>query len=397
MKIESIYKHFLLTKASHLPVVNAEGILLGLIAKERVLQELADLGQGREDYEFIPTEILEKDLNENILNFFRDSNRIPVLDHEGNRKEFWDKPRFLAEFSKLDSSNKRDPRLEEIAAKQEKKRDSQDSIHWYMELILSNFPDGLLSTDVAGNSVFYNEAFEKNVLPIPFFKDSVQVAERFLRDLNRDLFAKYLKENDLEIESKDHSVYQLQTIVQELDSLVRIVTLRKEKKIVGFLYQFSHLSTRLESVSSSGNIFPSLEEAFSSKYPLERVLEEIESVYIHETLKKNRNNISHAASDLGLPRTTLQNRIKYLKIQERFKETDSEKKKPIPRKRAEPSAIPVKDKAKTGIKKDSSSKKIQKPKGKQAKKAKVSSAISDKKTKSSPKKSKLLKKTKKRR
>ncbi|WP_246051913.1 CBS domain-containing protein [Leptospira idonii] len=386
MKIESIYKHFLLTKATHLPVVGESGSLLGLISKERVLRELADLGKERAEYEQIPSEILETDLNENIIGFFKESTRIPVLDSFGERKEFWDKPRFLAEFSKLDASLARDPKLEEIAAKQEKKRDSQDSIHWYMELILANFPDGLLSTDVAGETIFYNEAFEKKFLPLPFFKDSVQVAERYLRDLNRELFANYLKENDLEMESKDHSTHQLQSIVKELDAFIRIVTLKKDKKVVGFLYHFSSLSSKLENVSKQGNVFPSLEEAFASRYPLERVLEEMESRYIYETLKRNKNNISHTASDLEIPRTTLQNRIKYLKIQERFKESESEKKKVIPRKRGIVPKIEVRA--------------PQKPASKPKKVSKKSGSVRQKiavKGKTAAKKGKVVKKAKKRR
>jgi hypothetical protein len=324
-----------MTKASHLPVVNLEGQLIGFISKERILRELADLGEERTEYEKIPVDILESEMNEGLLNFFKDSNKLPVLDELGARKEFWDKPRFLAEFSKLDSSSKRDPKLAEIIEKNEKRRDSKDSIHWYMELILANFPDGLLSTDLTGNTVFYNEAFEKKFLPLPFFKDSIEAAERYLRDLNRDLFANYLKENDLNIESKEHSVHQLQSIVSELDAFVKIITLRNEAKVVGFLYHFSSLSHKVDAVSKKGTVFPDIDEALASKYPLERVLEELESRYIYETLKRNRNNISHAAAELAIPRTTLQNRIKFLKISERFREEESGKKKVIPRKRSE--------------------------------------------------------------
>jgi transcriptional regulator with PAS, ATPase and Fis domain len=323
-----------MTKASHLPVVNDLGNLMGFISKDRILRELADLGEERSEYHEIPEDFLEKEMSEGLLQFFRDASKLPVLDKYGERKEFWDKPRFLAEFSKLDLTNKKDPKFEELVQKNEKRRDSKESIQWYMELILSNFPDGLLSTDVAGNTVFYNESFENKFLPLPFFKDSVEVAERFLRDLNRDLFANYLRENDLNIESKEHSVYQLQSIVKELDAFVKIITLRNANKVVGFLYQLSSLSNKLDAVSKKGTVFPDLDEALSSKYPLERVLEEMESRYIYETLKRNRNNISHAATELAIPRTTLQNRIRYLKISEKFKEEASGSKKIIPRKRA---------------------------------------------------------------
>ncbi len=382
-----------MTKASHLPVVNHEGNLIGFISKDRILRELADLGEERPEYDKIPKEILEKEMNEGLLNFFKDASKLPVLDELGVRKEFWDKPRFLAEFSKLDSTSKKDPKLAELIEKNEKRRDSKESIQWYMELILANFPDGLLSTDVSGNTVFYNESFERKFLPLPFFKDSIEVAERYLRDLNRDVFASYLKDHDLEIDSKEHSVHELQSIVKELDAFVKIITLKNENKVVGFLYQFSPLGQRVESLSKKGTVFPDLDEALSAKYPLERVLVELESRYIYETLKRNRNNISHAAAELAIPRTTLQNRIKFLKISEKFKEEETGKKKVIPRKRAEFQ----KHLKKIELKKETSTKQKPTAKKKETKPKPKTKPKANKKQRVAKKKSKTIQKAKKRR
>ena len=43
MKIESIYKHFMVTPVSHLPVVDENSDIVGLISKEKVLMEMADV------------------------------------------------------------------------------------------------------------------------------------------------------------------------------------------------------------------------------------------------------------------------------------------------------------------------------------------------------------------
>lgn len=122
MKFESLYRHFLLTRATHLPVISEEGELLGLLSKDRVHRELSDLGREREDLDEIPLEILETELHENLLLFFKESTQIPVIGLDGEKKDNWDKPRFLAAFTKLDSSHIRDPKLEEIESKLEKKK-----------------------------------------------------------------------------------------------------------------------------------------------------------------------------------------------------------------------------------------------------------------------------------
>ncbi|MDF3818298.1 helix-turn-helix domain-containing protein [Leptospira sp. 96542] len=322
-----------MTKASHLPVVSETGELLGLLSKDRVHRELSDLGAERTDYESIPTEILELELSPNLLLFFKESQEIPVIGHLGERVDYWDKPRFLAAFTKLDAKTNRDPNLTSIQTKIEKQKESKDTIHWFMEMILSHFPDGLFATDVSGNSIFYNESFETKILPKPALGDSLKKAEDYLRDLNREVFANYLKEHDLDL-TKETNISSLQTPVFALDMFLRIITLRKDKKIVGFLYHFTELGDGVKKHHKTGIRFPSLEDAFLAKFPLEKVLEEMESAYIHESLKKNQNNISHAASELGIPRTTLQNRIKYLNLNERFKE-ENPAKKVIPRKRSD--------------------------------------------------------------
>ncbi|EMY68198.1 helix-turn-helix domain-containing protein [Leptospira vanthielii] len=332
MKFESLYRHFLLTRATHLPVISEEGELLGLLSKDRVHRELSDLGREREDLDEIPLEILETELHENLLLFFKESTQIPVIGLDGEKKDNWDKPRFLAAFTKLDSSHIRDPKLEEIESKLERKKENADSVQWFMELILSHFPDGLIATDVTGSTVFYNETFENQILTKPLFRDSLQLAEKYLHNLNREVLATYLKDHDMSL-GKDADTSVLYTNITELRVTLRIVTLKKEKKVFGFLYHFSP-SSFTNSLGNGQSEFPNLDEAFRSKLPLESVLEEMEAHYIHKSLKRNSNNISHTATELGVPRTTLQNRIRFLKLSERFR-NETKVKTVIPRKRSE--------------------------------------------------------------
>ncbi|MCW7493845.1 transcriptional regulator [Leptospira sp. 2 VSF19] len=359
MKFESLYRHFLLTKATHLPVISDEGELLGLLSKDRVHRELSDLGREREELDEIPLEILETELHENLILYFKESTLIPVIGLDGEKKDNWDKPRFLAAFSKLDSVNNRDPKLEEIESKLEKKKENADSVQWFMELILSHFPDGLLATDVGGSTVFYNETFENDILTKSLFRDSLQLAEKYLHNLNREVLATYLKDHDLTL-GKDADTSVLHTNITDLRANLRIITLKKEKKVVGFLYHFSPSS--FANPSGAGNSeFPNMDEAFVSKLPLETVLEEMEAHYIHKSLKRNSNNISHTATELGVPRTTLQNRIRFLKLAERF-QNEAKVKTVIPRKRSEkPAEKPKKNTEKRETPPSKKAKTIQKP------------------------------------
>ncbi|TGL45159.1 helix-turn-helix domain-containing protein [Leptospira perdikensis] len=374
MKFESLYRHFLLTRATHLPVISEEGELLGLLSKDRVHRELSDLGREREDLDQIPLDILETELHENLLLYFKESTQIPVIGLDGEKKDNWDKPRFLAAFTKLDSTQIRDPKLEEIESKLEKKKENADSVQWFMELILSHFPDGLLATDVTGSTVFYNETFENHILTKSLFRDSLQFAEKYLHNLNREVLATYLKDHDMSL-GKDADTSVLYTNITELKVTLRIVTLKKEKKVFGFLYHFSPSS--FAHPSGDGDLeFPNLGDAFRSKLPLESVLEEMEAHYIHKSLGRNSNNISHTASELGVPRTTLQNRIRFLKLAERFR-NESKGKVVIPRKRSEKpdpkpqkaieKAKPLPSKKNKAVKKPGKSLKSQGPAKKQSK------------------------------
>ncbi|MBE8398518.1 transcriptional regulator, partial [Leptospira borgpetersenii serovar Hardjo-bovis] len=79
--------------------------------------------------------------------------------------------------------------------------------------------------------------------------------------------------------------------------------------------------------------FPSVIDAFFQKLPLETMLKEVESAFIFHSLKAIQDNISHTALQLGIPRTTLQNIIKFLDLQSLY---TLSRENSIPRKNAVP-------------------------------------------------------------
>lgn len=401
MKFESLYRHFLLTRATHIPVINEKGDLVGLLSKDRVHRELSDLGKDREDLEQIPLSILDTELSESLVLYFKESPLIPVIGLDGEKKDNWDKPRFLASFTKFESKQIRDPKLEGIESKLEKKKENLDSVQWFMELILSHFPDGLFATDVTGGTIFYNESFEKDVLTKSLFDDSIETAEKYLHNLNREVLATYLKEHDLSL-GKEAETNVLTTMLPDLQSQVRIITLKKDKKVVGFLYHFSSTTNGFSSGKTKSQ-FPDLDLAFQSKLPLETILTEMEAHYIHKSLQRNSQNISHSATELGIPRTTLQNRIRFLNLSERFQNNQKER-LVIPRKRTEKQSDSEKSpkgnqflskKKQSSLKKKTNS--MGAKKAKPEKQVKIAQKKQEKQSKGSKNTQKAIKKAKKRR
>ena len=79
MKIESIYKHFMVIPVSHLPVVDENSDIVGLISKEKVLMEMADVASTTEEYDKIPEQFLEFNITEGVIYYFQNNRTILVI------------------------------------------------------------------------------------------------------------------------------------------------------------------------------------------------------------------------------------------------------------------------------------------------------------------------------
>jgi transcriptional regulator with PAS, ATPase and Fis domain len=156
MKIESIYKHFMVTPVSHLPVVDENSDIVGLISKEKVLMEMADVASTTEEYEKIPEQFLEFNITESVIYYFRNNRTIPVINTLSQKVDSWEKPRFLAEVSKL-TSHTPSIKTENIETESEEMTESKSAIYKFMSMVLASFPDALFATDKEGVTTFYNE------------------------------------------------------------------------------------------------------------------------------------------------------------------------------------------------------------------------------------------------
>lgn len=87
MKIETIYKYFLLTPSTHLPVVDNSGKLIGLLSRKLIQMEMADLSNSEKEYTQIPESFLETDIPESFFQYFQRQKSIPVLSTTGEKKK----------------------------------------------------------------------------------------------------------------------------------------------------------------------------------------------------------------------------------------------------------------------------------------------------------------------
>ena len=321
-----------MTPVSHFPILGEDGVSIGLLSRDKISREMADLDSSGVEYETIPEHLLSYEITDSIIKYFQNHRTIPVLNIYAQRVDTWEKPRFLAECSDL--LNKKSSEKPSIIQEKNEPQSSESAnkmlIYKYSELILQNFPDALFSTDKDGNTTFYNEKFEKHVLAKHIFRDSITLAEKYFKELNRDLISEYLKSVELD-ESSNTQFPVLQAYIKNIDFTVRIVTLKGDDKVLGFLY---HLSEPTKSeiipdeIISKSSDFISIEEAFEEEYSLNQLLKEVEAGYILKSFKKNHENISHTANALGIPRSTLQNRIKYLELSDKL---GRDPESPIPR------------------------------------------------------------------
>ncbi|EMM73524.1 hypothetical protein LEP1GSC043_4413 [Leptospira weilii str. Ecochallenge] len=87
MKIETLYRYFLITPATHLPVVDESGDLIGLLSRKLIQMEMADLSSSEREYTRLPESFLETEIPESFFQYFQRQKSIPVLTLTGEKKK----------------------------------------------------------------------------------------------------------------------------------------------------------------------------------------------------------------------------------------------------------------------------------------------------------------------
>lgn len=297
-----------------------DGEFVGLISKESIQSLMADLGEESEIT--LDSDLLSFTVLESTLAQFQKEPKIGVLDQSGEKIKEWDKQTFILQ---LEKSPKRSSATEPSPLQpiQETNKDSELDLPWFMQKLLENMPNGLYASDKEGKLLFYNEIFENEILTKPFLRNSFVYAEKYLRELIRNILSKALEKNPNLLEEKKFP--KLETTIPNEDIMIQIMPIKHGNEFIGHLFEFSkQVPIPKKQTTNVGDFL----DLFSTKKGLVEMLEEVELKILESTLQKYKKNISQAAQVLKIPRTTLQSRMKAL-----FGETKPSPKKALPPKK----------------------------------------------------------------
>ena len=315
LKLIDLLRVFYSTRSSFLPVValngdgNPSDLLEGFLSREKINREMTDLERASRELHAIPPELLIREhFPGDLHSYLETTPEIPVVDMKGREIGFWDREKVLSAWTILKKKYEEQARekpADPVPASPEP-TPSHSEGEWLARLILSGIPNPLFASDLDGNTLFYNEAFEERILEDPHFKQSIRLVESYFLEVNRNLLARSLSDGP-----ESHGPGGIRTVwLEEVGLFLRVNDLGNGGRLYGYLYMFQD--------PGINGAWETAEALLAAGYDLTGLLEEMETHIIVQGLSRHGQNISHTAESLGLRRSTLQNRMKKLKIDERF-------------------------------------------------------------------------------
>ncbi|MBE7438391.1 MAG: hypothetical protein HS115_08065 [Spirochaetales bacterium] len=310
------YQH----NSSLLAITDDRDELQGFLSRDRLDPVLADLERARALHERIPRQLLLRPpFAAAFLSRLSNFSEIPVVTEAAEGREPWDQLKLFEQVTRSQKQDHQEPGLS--PEKSAELREGHDQ--FLTRTILSGFPDALFAARLDGSTLFFNQAFDDRVIGQVLFKKSLRLVEEYFRELTREELARAYE--------RSPRVEKLEIYADELGMLLQISQLVEKDHLIGYLY----ILRPMDREALAGTL-----ELFYRKKGLETMLDEMESSRILSALRGNENNISHAATELKIKRTTLQNKMKRLNLAEKYgyKQTG-----PVPRKKKTQRKGPVKN------------------------------------------------------
>lgn len=291
--------------------------LLGFLRRKDLDLWVSDLDRLGHKHKHIPKEILKSDLSlTELLSSLPPGQSVPVFNLEGKKVASWGENQLIQAMGQLNKT----PKLKVShapqtlgekglrAANQAKTSPSHasENSRWLGNLLLQAFPWPLYACDLQGKTLFFNSLFEESVLKKSKMRNSLRYAEKYLIEVVRDLLAQSFIEG---AQPKDpHAI--LSTYDKALFYNIGIVNLEEEGHVHGYFFIFQ--------AGEDPGFRAEIKRRLASGNSLDDIIDEIESRLVFNALGSNGQNISHTAKALGIKRSTLQNKIRRLKIEKRF-------------------------------------------------------------------------------
>ncbi len=333
-----ILNEFYRSNYPYLPVVDvsneAQKKLVGFLERFTLDRWVADKGRLEQKLESVPKELIHTHLTtSDLLSKSLGNHKISVFSTEGQIIDTWSEAQLIRSLADFQESNPQKEFQEDV---QETKKyslektvesknnlvSSSDDTRWMGELLLQSFPWPLFACDLNGHTLFFNKLFEEKILKKNILKDSLRVAEKYLIEKVRELLAFAISEN---IENTVHqsfpaSLYTLNTFDENLQSYLSILNIEENLELRGYFFIFQN--------NSDPGFQAEVKRSLASGLGLDKIIEEIESRIIYQSLIAHGHNISHAAKALKIKRSTLQHKVGRLEL---FKRFDTGKTGPIKR------------------------------------------------------------------
>ncbi|MBX7058241.1 MAG: hypothetical protein K1X75_09245 [Leptospirales bacterium] len=265
---------------------------------------MTDLERSRQSVDRVPAELLvEAPLADELLPTVRKAGGMPVLNESGDQIALWDERQLLQAVASLRRSDP--PSTPATAEADAAVSNAPPPQKWLAEMVLQALPMAMFATDLGGRALFYNERFERIILSKDRLRRSLRLAEEYFLELNRNLLAR-----SFERDPERKYSHSLHAALPELSVLARIFNLEQDGRVQGYLYLFQD--------ASDGGVREELLSRLEGGDGLEAVIDDLEAVAIQSALENHGHNISHAAAALQIKRSTLQNKMKRLRLLDRF-------------------------------------------------------------------------------
>jgi len=278
-----------------LPVVDsARAELCGILSRTQITALAVDQDRARREFTTIPDEYYVADLGEAVA-FVSRQESVATISQDAKTETTHEPALVLALVSGYQKRRARKG-ASSTSGETAGSDHASDVKLWLSRLILSSIPFPLFVLDLNGNTLFYNGAFEARILSKPFINRSVPKAERLFLEMSRQMLA--------DAAARGIAGTDLVGVIKQTGDITRMVNLQDGGKIVGYLFA-------LESEDSAEH---QIIEKIKTGAGLDSVLDRLEKNILVSILSEIRYNISHAADLMKTKRTTLQSRMKRLRI-----------------------------------------------------------------------------------
>ncbi|MCE9599944.1 MAG: hypothetical protein K8S54_18435 [Spirochaetia bacterium] len=274
-----------------LPVLDStSGELRGILSRSHLTAVASDLDRAGAKFTSIPQELFETTDAGEAASFLSKQKQVHLILDDGTG-EITREPASVLAMLGVQQRKKAAAAPKETLGGNDPTGDVK---LWLSRILLSTIPFPLYAIDLKGKTLFYNGAFESGILS-GYLNRSISKAEKMFLDLSREILANAA--------ARGMTPDEMSGVLASGDSF-RMANLQDGGKIVGYLFAF-------ESQTVTSEQFTARIRAGAG---FDSVMDRLEKSILLSLLSDADYNISRTASVMKTKRTTLQSRMKRLKI-----------------------------------------------------------------------------------